>query len=67
MAPLGCSRVVSTRIPVSATIRSSIVARIAQAARPNADEPVDPLAAAALVDGVVSADTGVPEAGVEVD
>jgi hypothetical protein len=54
MAPAGCRTVVSTRIPVRATIKSSMVARMASAARPNSEELVDPLE---LGGGVVSADT----------
>ena len=57
---------VSTRMPVRATIRSTMLAKIAMAVRPKSDEVVAPLGA--VGDGVVSADTVVvPEAGVNVD
>jgi hypothetical protein len=53
-------------MPVRATIRSTMLARIAMAVRPKSDEVVAPLGA--VGDGVISADTVVvPEAGVRVD
>jgi hypothetical protein len=54
-APTGFRHVVSTRMPVRATIRSTMVARIAMAVWPNSDERVEPLGAAVV--GVVSTDT----------
>ena len=56
---------VSTRMPVRATISSTMLARIAMAVRPKSDEVFAPLGA--VGDGVVSADTVVaPEAEVKV-
>ncbi len=56
---------VSTRMPVRATIRSTMLARIAMAVRPKSDEGLAPLGA--VGDGVVSEDTVVaPEAEVKV-
>lgn len=46
---------VSTRMPVSATIRRTIAARIANAARPNSEELLEELEAAE--DALDSADT----------
>lgn len=57
---------VSTRMPVRATISSTMLAKIAMAVRPKSDEVAAPLGA--VGDGVVSADTVVvPGAGVNVD
>lgn len=56
---------VSTRMPVRATISSTMLARIAMAVRPKSGELLAPLGA--VGDGVVSADTVAPEAEVKGD
>jgi hypothetical protein len=59
--PLGWCQVVSTRMPVRATIRINIVAKMASAARPNPEEDSGLLGAGALWAELVSGDTEVPE------
>src|SRR5689334_4933874 len=61
--PAGWCQVVSTRIPVSATMRSTMVARMAIAVRPKADRLLGPVGA--VGEGLGSADTVNSEAEVE--